>query len=543
MKTKHIIYCIFGVLMFAACSGIDYEQQLERFEEMNQTDVPMTPDSVQPLVRHYDHWWHSRNHRMRAYYMLGCAYRDQGSAPRALENYQRAASIADTTDADCDLNVLMRVHSQMSQIFLLQRLPEQEEKELKIAKRLAWQVKDTFSALILEEHQTNILYNRGKYDECISKALELHQKFHDYGYKDDAPIVYIQCIKSYMAMGDYANVKKYLDQYETCPYFQTDPNKILGGVGSLYIHKGQYFIAVHEADSAEYYFRKALPFQNIWDNRLLITEGLYQVYELKHNADSALKYTRLYSDAKEYSFNKTRAEALTQAKAMYDYGVEKELAQRKAQTVRRLILGLVATILFTLLITLYYLYRNEKRKREFSELRRDLETSLNNLREAEEALEALKQEKDADLKLVESLQRDIADHKQHIANLEAALPKSAQHNADAELAKSDIVKRFREARNGGANITPLTEEDWTKMADSIEEIYPQFHHVVNARGPLQTKEYRLCLLTKAQFSPSDIDVLMGQKPSYSTTIAKRLCQKVFGFDGSAADFRHNISLI
>ena len=543
MKTKHIIYCIFGVLMFAACSGIDYEQQLERFEEMNRTDVPMTPDSVQPLVRHYDHWWHSRNHRMRAYYMLGCAYRDQGSAPRALENYQRAASIADTTDADCDLNVLMRVHSQMSQIFLLQRLPEQEEKELKIAKRLAWQVKDTFSALILEEHQTNILYNRGKYDECISKALELHQKFHDYGYKDDAPIVYIQCIKSYMAMGDYANVKKYLDQYETCPYFQTDPNKILGGVGSLYIHKGQYFIAVHEADSAEYYFRKALPFQNIWDNRLLITEGLYQVYELKHNADSALKYTRLYSDAKEYSFNKTRAEALTQAKAMYDYGVEKELAQRKAQTVRRLILGLVATILFTLLITLYYLYRNEKRKREFSELRRDLETSLNNLREAEEALEALKQEKDADLKLVESLQRDIADHKQHIANLEAALPKSAQHNADAELAKSDIVKRFREARNGGANITPLTEEDWTKMADSIEEIYPQFHHVVNARGPLQTKEYRLCLLTKAQFSPSDIDVLMGQKPSYSTTIAKRLCQKVFGFDGSAADFRHNISLI
>ena len=543
MKTGRILYCIFGILLFSACSGIDYEQQLEQFEEMNRTDQPLSADSILPLIRHYDHWWHSRNHRMRAYYMLGCAYRDQGSAPRALENYQRAVNIADTTDADCDLKVLMRVHSQMSQIFLLQRMVEQEEQELEIAKRLAWQVKDTFSALILEEHQTNILYNREKYEECISKALELYQKFLDGGHYDNAPIVYNQCIKSYMAMGDYAKVKRYLDLYETCPYFQTDPNKILGGVGSLYIQKGQYFIAIHEADSAEYYFRKALPFQNIWDNRLLITEGLYQVYELKHNADSALKYTRLYSDAKEYSFNKTRAEALTQAKAMYDYSVEKELAQRKAQTVRRLILGLVATILFTLLITLYYLYRNEKRKREFSELRRDLETSLNNLREAEEALEALKQEKDADLKLVESLQRDIADHKQHIANLEAALPKSAQHNADAELAKSDIVKRFREARNGGANITPLTEEDWTKMVDSIEEIYPQFHHVVNARGPLQTKEYRLCLLTKAQFSPSDIDVLMGQKPSYSTTIAKRLCQKVFGFDGSAADFRHSISLI
>ena len=539
MKTKHIIYCIFGVLMFAACSGIDYEQQLERFEEMNRTDVPMTPDSVQPLVRHYDHWWHSRNHRMRAYYMLGCAYRDQGSAPRALENYQRAASIADTTDADCDLNVLMRVHSQMAQIFLLQRLPELEERENIIAKRLCWQIGDTLSALIFEEQECNLLYNKEKYEECISKALELHQKFLDYGYKDDAPIVYIYCIRAYLMMGDYANAKKYLNLYETCPYFKTDPSKIAGGVGAIYNYKGQYYVGVRELDSAEYYFQKAKPY----NNKLLPYKGLIQTYELKHETDSIVKYVRLYSDAKEQSFDETRAEALTQAKAMYDYSVEKELAQRKAQTVRRLILGLVATILFTLLITLYYLYRNEKRKREFSELRRDLETSLNNLREAEEALEALKQEKDADLKLVESLQRDIADHKQHIANLEAALPKSAQHNADAELAKSDIVKRFREARNGGANITPLTEEDWTKMADSIEEIYPQFHHVVNARGPLQTKEYRLCLLTKAQFSPSDIDVLMGQKPSYSTTIAKRLCQKVFGFDGSAADFRHNISLI
>lgn len=539
MKTKHIIYCIFCVLMFAACSGIDYEQQLERFEEMNRDDVPMTPDSVQPIVRHYDHWWHSRNHRMRAYYMLGCAYRDQGSAPRALENFQRAVNVADTTDADCDLNVLMRVHSQMAQVFLLQRLPELEERENIIAKRLCWQIGDTLSALIFEGYLCNLLYNKEKYEECISKTLELHQKFLDYGYKDDAPIVYIYCIRVYLMMGDYANVKKYLNLYETCPYFKTDPSKIAGGVGAIYNYKGQYYVGVRELDSAEYYFQKAKPY----NNKLLPYKGLLQTYELKHETDSIVKYVRLYSDAKEQSFDETRAEALTQTKAMYDYSVEKELAQRKAQTVRRLILGLVATILFTLLITLYYLYRNEKRKREFSELRRDLETSLNNLREAEEALEALKQEKDADLKLVESLQRDIADHKQHIANLEAALPKSAQHNADAELAKSDIVKRFREARKGGAHAIPLTEEDWTKMADSIEEIYPQFHHVVNARGPLQTKEYRLCLLTKAQFSPSDIDVLMGQKPSYSTTIAKRLCQKVFGFDGSAADFRHNISLI
>ncbi|MBQ6189489.1 MAG: hypothetical protein IJK45_04870 [Bacteroidaceae bacterium] len=339
MKTKHIIYCIFGVLMFAACSVIDYEQQLERFEEMNRTDVPMTPDSVRPIVRHYDHWWHSRNHRMRAYYMLGCAYRDQGSAPRALENYQRAVNVTDTTDARCDLNVLMRVHSQMAQIFLLQRLPELEERENIIAKRLCWQIGDTLSALIFEEQECNLLYNKEKYEECISKTLELHQKFLDYGYKDDAPIVYIYCIRAYLMMGDYANVKKYLNLYETCPYFKTDPSKIAGGVGAIYYYKGQYYVGVRELDSAEYYFQKALPYKN----KLLPYKGLLQTYELKHETDSIVKYVRLYSDAKEQSFDETRAEALTQAKAMYDYSVEKELAQRKAQTVRRLILGLVAS--------------------------------------------------------------------------------------------------------------------------------------------------------------------------------------------------------
>ena len=174
--------------MFAACSGIDYEQQLERFEEMNRTDVPMTPDSVQPIVRHYDHWWHSRNHRMRAYYMLGCAYRDQGSAPRALENYQRAVNIADTTDARCDLNTLMRVHSQMSQIYLQQRLLEQEEKELHIAERLAWQIGDTLSALIFEELICNDLYNNGLYKECISRSKKLYHKYLEYGYPEHAVI-------------------------------------------------------------------------------------------------------------------------------------------------------------------------------------------------------------------------------------------------------------------------------------------------------------------------------------------------------------------
>lgn len=83
----HLFTILGAVLLLTACSDTDYKRQLEQFEEMNRTDIPLSPDSVLPLVRHYDHWWHSCNHRMRAYYMLGCAYRDQGEAPAATHYY------------------------------------------------------------------------------------------------------------------------------------------------------------------------------------------------------------------------------------------------------------------------------------------------------------------------------------------------------------------------------------------------------------------------------------------------------------------------
>ena len=542
MKKQHLLLYIAALLLFSACTGESRRMQalLEQAEEMNRTDQPFLSDSIgKALVHHYDHWWHSRNLRMRAYYMLGCAYRDMGSAPRALENYQRAVSIADTTQADCDLNVLMRVHSQMASLYLQQRLPEQEEQELQTAQRLAWQSGDTLSAFVFEEYLCNLLCNNHKYKSCIKNSSRLHYKYLSAGYKKDAYIPFGLCAKACIAMGDYNAAKKYLDLYESCPYFYTQPEKVSGGLGSLYIYKGEYFWGIRQTDSAEYYFQKAM----ILDNKLLPYKGLYQVYEQKHEAHSALKYTRLYSEAKEKNFDEAQTEATIQAKAMYDYSIEKELAQRKARMANQLITFLVIAILLIFLISVTFLYRSERKKREISELHRDLETSVSNLREAEEALEALKQEQDTDHLLVESMQHDIDGYREHIAYLETTLSKFYSRKADTELAQSDIVKRFREARKAGMRTNPPTDDDWAKLADSIEKIYPRFHSLMYAKGPLQTKEYRLCLLTKAQFSPSDIDVLMGQKPSYSTNIAKRLCLKVFGFEGSAADFRRKLGQI
>ena len=89
-RAHYLLHLALCLLLLASCNwrGDRYERLLAEAEEMNRNDSLFTSDSLGlALVRHYDHWWHTRNHRLRAYYMLGCAYRDMGEAPAAIHYY------------------------------------------------------------------------------------------------------------------------------------------------------------------------------------------------------------------------------------------------------------------------------------------------------------------------------------------------------------------------------------------------------------------------------------------------------------------------
>ena len=534
MKAERIPYCIFGLFLFAACSGgEDYEQQLERFEKMNQTDVPLCVDSVQPLVRHYDHWWHSPNHRMRAYYMLGCAYRDQGSAPRALENYQRAVSIADTTDSHCDLNTLMRIHSQMSQIFFLQRLPEQEEEELRIAERLAWQIGDTLAALIFKEYLCNTLCNKKEYYKCIDKALSLHRDFLIAGYKNNANIPYVFCYRSYMELKDYPNAKKYLDLYEECPHFRDQPEMISGGAGILYIYKGNYFLKTGQADSADYYFHKAIPFTKLGNNELLTYRGLCNVYTTKHNADSLSKYVRLYSEVKERNFDEAQAAAIIQTNKLYDYSIEQNIAKEKAEKVARLSVYLAVAVLFMVFTVIFFIYYRKNKRKRMVELLQKYEVSVQQLKESEEQLSLLKMEETCNQDLLAQYQYDIDEQKSQTLLLKQKIHQMGLRKKGADLKSSEIVRQFENMRAMGK--TP-SDEEWRKLRKTIETIYPTFRDHMNAREDLLENEYKVCMLVAIECEPSRIDAMMEKSNSFSAMTRKRLCTKVFGVNGKPSDF-------
>ena len=102
------------------------------------------------------------------------------------------------------------------------------------------------------------------------------------------------------------------------------------------------------------------------------------------------------------------------------------------------------------------------------------------------------------------------------------------------LDNSEIVRHLKQIRKNPLLCVP-TEEDWDKLRAEIEVHFPSFYMRMHGGKRINETEYRVCLLVKAGFSASDIDVLLERK-EYAATTRKRLLKKVFDKEGSARDF-------
>ena len=147
---KIVLYIILLMLVLSACTA-DHEamrQRLQYVSDCNRADTVFSEawlPTVDSLVIYFDHHG-SANDRMMAHYVQGRVYRDLGEAPQALECYQHAAEVADTTSNDCDLYTLYAVNGQMANLFHAQFLPGDEMQVLQMAEHIAWKINPTATA-------------------------------------------------------------------------------------------------------------------------------------------------------------------------------------------------------------------------------------------------------------------------------------------------------------------------------------------------------------------------------------------------------------
>ena len=518
---------------FSKSQKMRYE--LLRHKAMNKACITFTSDSVmKEVVDYYDHHG-SANERMLANYALGCVYRDMHEAPMALKYYNKATEQADTTAADCDYGTLYRVYSQMGFLFSKQYLPYQELNAFDKAEKYAYLAKDTLNAIINYQNKGEAYGYLGKKDSVIAINLQAAKLFKKHGNDYAAAIAFGCNYDYYIEKKDSINAKKAFETYNSTGY-EGNSNYEDAKAYVLY-QKGTYYLFVNKQDSA--YDNLSLSFKicKSYSIKAATTKALAQYYAKVNQPAMAMKYALQSSEYNDSDLIEARKTQLQQVQAMYDYSRNQEIAknaEQKAERSTRMNYMIVLSCLMLFLL-LSYVYRKQiaikKKKIAVSKLL--YEDSLLKLKRLQDERAKLVAENDNKLaQVIMEKENTISKLKAEITHIQERYSLSSVSDADLILKDSSIYKKIK-----FLEVHPkekMCEEDWKELADTIEEVVPNF--IPRLKIKLNDKDYQICLLIRLGFSTSLIARLLGLSDAAISKSRKTMLKKICRKEGKPKEF-------
>lgn len=518
---------------FSQSQKMRYE--LLRHKAMNKAYISFTSDSIMKEVVDYYDRHGSANERMLANYVLGCVYRDLHEAPLALEYYNKATEQADTTAADCDYGTLYRVYSQMGILFSKQYLPYQELNAFDKAEKYAYLAKDTFNAIVNYQNQGEVYAFLGKKDSVIAINLQAAKLFKKHGNDYVAAIAFGCNYNYYIEKKDSINAKKAFEAYNSAGY-EGNSNYEDAKAYVLY-QKGTYYLFVNKQDSA--YDNLSLSFKmcKSYSIKAATTKALAQYYAKVNQPAMAMKYALQSSEYNDSDLIGVRKTQLQQVQAMYDYSRNQEIAknaEQKAERSTRMNYMIVLSCLMLFLL-LSYIYRKQiaikKKKIAVSKLL--YEDSLLKLKRLQDERAKLVAENDNKLaQVIMEKENTISKLKTEITHIQERYSLSSVSDADLILKDSSIYKKIK-----FIEVHPkekMCEEDWKELADTIEEVVPNFIPVL--KNKLNDKDYQICLLVRLGFSTSLVARLLGLSDAAISKSRKTMLKKICRKEGKPKEF-------
>lgn len=548
MNAKKLIgIIILGVmvLLLIGCSGDKALrlQQLEQLEQQNHNGQPMLNDSLaEDLVNYFDRHGDA-NERMRSRYILGRTYYCLNELPRALEMYNEAADCADTTSADCNYKVLSRIHAQSAVIFNLQVQPRSQLDELRVAEYYAWKGKDTLQAIECYAQQSNVFYLLHNADSVILIKEEASRMFGEIGREDRASQTLSSAITMLIEKGDIVRARKFCNLYETRSGLFDEDNNIVSGREIYYYAKGRLLLANHQLDSAEYMFRKELREGQDLNNQIAGCKGLQKLYEQKKIPDSIAKYAKLSYELNDSAYLLSEMQNIQKFQASYNYNHHKLLAEQSEKKAQQSLNMLIIIIAFVIILSLlaFFWFRSyrAKRKAEILQYRKDLE-KLERLQT--ELQDICSEEKLSPWEIFEKKHEEIVDILNRVSAYKRKTKPSLASLED-RLVNASVVKRLKDYANANP-YQKASQADFAELRNLINEEIPHFYTILNTpHYTLSEIEYDVSMLLRVRFSPMDIHKLTGMSPGYVSNMRSRLLLRVYGVDGSPADYDKRILVI
>ena len=497
---------------------------LLRAKACNKLLLPLNRDSLLMLDGYFtDHG--TPNERMLAKYIIGCSYLDDNDAPRALEYFHEAASMADTTNVDCDWRTLQKVHVQSGLLLYNKDALHDADEEYKLAFKYAIKAKDTLNALLAIEQKTNIYMAEGKTDSLIKLRKKLYSLYMKNGYTENAAMSLGPIVVDLVKMGELDEAKRYLDNYERNSGLFDSLGNIEKGREIHYYIKGTYYLEAGKPDSAEYFFRKCASSTTELAVIQPAFKGLMRLYKQLNLPDSMAKYAELVNVLQDTVYNKDMMQHLQQMQAVYNYDRHVEMAEKESAYFKALGTAVALILLLVIIYMVGYIIR--KRKLRLRE-KHKLEQSICELQNANHGLEAMNESQRKETRqIIDEKTKEIEQLRQEKQNLEKQFdcqPKQPLF-ADEPIVRL-LDENLRKAPNS------MTSDEYHRL----KELFTGFEPLSRWEKMMSSNEYQVCLLVKVGFSPKDISILMGLSLSNISNIRKRLFEKMTGRKGSAKDF-------
>ena len=519
--------------LLSGCGNVRTDQMrtlLHEQDSLNRAYQHLSLDTIHQLTDYFDR--HGPNYdRVHSHYLLGSALRDLREAPAALDAFQQAAELADTTaGGDSIYALLAKIHGQMGSLFNKQYLSLQAKEAYQTAARNAMAAKDTLLALNFLRLVVSSFYQQHQFDSIDRFSERIAYELRRRGDTVNAARTFGVAISANIERDSLEKAKAYMDIYEQEGEIYDGNGNVLPYLSIYNYYRGLYFLKKGEPTEAERLFRDVVLHADDIEQLKGGYDGLRRTYTILGRRDSALKYTTLYADANDTCyFHQTREETLNM-QSLYDYGRIRNLADQKSLQLEKtkshtVVLGAFSLIVIFGLITVLYLYR-KKKVREIIQKQLSYLIAQDEIKELELRIKEEKEQVAQSTMKRQEQQQAIHDLTQEVGQLKYKLltlrPKGKLHDTLKNLARTGIG---------------LCPSDWNEIMDFMEENDPLFLPKLNKACPTLTiMETRLCILTRMGYSVGDIAVLMDKSVQSISKGRNHLMKKIFNDSNGAKPF-------
>lgn len=523
-------------------ASLKMKYSLTLSDAQNKAYIPFTSDSIAKQVAAYYEDHGNANQAMKAYYILGCVYRDMGESPSALKYLHTAINKADTTARDCDFNTLSRIYGQIAELFHNASSPFYELEAEKQALRYALICKDTLFALQMQDCMTDAYYLLGQYDTVIHTCKRLLEYSETHLLQEEKSRLLPMLACTYIKQKRYDLAKAYMDEFESDTTVFDKKGKIERGRELYYFYKHMYYDGIGKPDSAFHYLSLFVNYRH--DNVMNLEaayKGILNYYVNHHQPacpDSIAKYAELYCSANDTSMIIRSTEEMNRIQTLYNYHHNQMRAIKKENEVQlyktRWIVSILCMVnIIGLLCAIYHYKKKEKdalirkRNQEYSSLLSQYVTMVSEKEMLKSNMNLMIQDKEQKISSLERSLRTFLGTDIHIE----------EWDAERELINCPIVNHLHKLACTGKI---ATNQELDAATELIRECSPTFYDALTSHHNLTRIEQYLCILTRLHFIPSEIGCLLHLSSQRITNMRSSINMRIFNVKG-AKGLENNLS--